>query len=45
LYSCYQRNHPEDGHVTGRNMLVIIIKYINKIKVFLLVFNPIYASN
>ena len=24
LYSSHQRNHPEDGHMTGRNMLVTI---------------------
>jgi len=46
LYSCSQRNHPEDGHKTGRNVLVTIIQYehINKIKVNLLVFNTVYAK-
>jgi hypothetical protein len=27
MYSCYQRNHPEDGHMTGQNMVVIIIQF------------------
>jgi len=41
VFSCYQVNHPENGHMNGRNVLVTTIqqKYGNKIKVNLLVFN------
>jgi hypothetical protein len=41
IVSYFQRDHPEDSHMTGRNMLATIIqwKYTNKIKVNLLVFN------
>jgi len=34
-------HHPEDGRITGRNMLVNIL-LINKIKVHLLVVNAFY---
>jgi hypothetical protein len=39
LYPCSQRIHPEDGHMTGRNMLVtsILLKCIDIITVRLLV--------
>jgi len=26
LYCCFQRTHPEEGHMNGRNMLVTIIQ-------------------
>ena len=43
----YQRNHPEDGQIAVQNMLVKKLqqKYINKIKVHLLVINERYTSN
>jgi hypothetical protein len=42
-----RRNHPEDGRITGRNVLVTILrrKYINEIKVHLLVLNALRAKN
>ena len=42
-----QRNYSEDGQMSGRNMSVTITqwKYINKIKVHLLVFKTFYAWN
>jgi hypothetical protein len=41
-----QRNHPVDGRITGRNMLVMILRrtYINEIKVPLLVHNALRAK-
>ena len=38
--------HPEDGHMSGRNMLVAIIqlKHANKIKVRLLVFSTFHEA-
>jgi len=41
-----QRNHSEDGRITGRNMLVTLLlrKYINEIKVHLLVLNALRAK-
>ena len=43
--SCSQRNHPEDGHMSGRSMLVTItkLKYINQVQMHLLIFNTFYA--
>jgi hypothetical protein len=41
-------HHPEDGQITGRNMLVNIYKYIkihHKIRVHLLVVRTFYKSN
>lgn len=43
----FSKKHPEDGLMNGRNMLVTIIqqKYINKIKVHLLICNTFPAFN
>ena len=39
--------HPEDGHVSGRNMLLttVQLKYINKIKKPLLLFSTFYEAS
>ena len=42
----FYNGHPEDGHMSGRNMLLttIQLQYVSKIKVHLFVFSTFYEA-